>query len=125
MQITLKQLRESAGALGKLGNAAGLPVKKAYWLGRLIDQVEAPLNTLEKRRQAMIKELSPGDGQPWPDDTIEKFEAQFEELMGERIDLPDVQFTLDEIAKADLSAIEMRVLRYLLTAPTEGEDANG
>lgn len=122
MQITLKQLRESAGALGKLGNAVGLPVKKAYWLGRLIDQAEGPLNTLEKRRQSLIKELSPGDGQPWPDATVEQFEAQFTALLDEKVELPDVAFTLDEVAKADLSAIELRVLGWLITAPEDGSD---
>lgn len=123
MKVTLKQIRESAGAMARLANAQGLPVKKAYWLGRITDQIEPELQRVEKQRVALIKKHT-GDrdgAQPWPDEAVEAFEAEFFDFLNTEIEIHDLALSLDEVSPANLSALDIRALEYLITPPTDGD----
>ena len=61
MLITLGELRKSATSLSRLAQVGTLPVKKKYWLGRLIDKADGELKRCEKERVELVKKDADGN----------------------------------------------------------------
>lgn len=133
MKLTLKQIRESAGPLALLNQSAGLPVKKAYWLGRLADLVEKTAADVEKQRVALIKKHFPdleANGGAVPGDAVKVFEAEFDELLAETIEAPDLSIPFEALEGLTffangasmanlLSGRDLTLLDWLIMPPAE------
>lgn len=121
MAITLERLQQSAASLGNLAQVGSLPVKKKYWLSRLIDKVDAELKAFEKARIELVKKHGEGDEQQgWrvlPENLV-AFGKDQAELLTVEIDLGiDLSFSIEELDSDRLTAADFLNLRWLIAEP--------
>ena len=125
MKITLKQLNRSYGHLQLLA-AQELPAKVAYKIGRIIDGAESEQNRLNKAIGKVAKDLGFALGtqnQPpqmietkaaVPEDIIEKFNDQADDLMTAEVELWGDPFKLSELASAKLTGAMCATLSWMI-----------
>ena len=133
IKVTLKQLNRSYGHLQLLAGQE-LPGKVAYKVGRILDGVESEqtrLNkALTKEAKALGFTLGNKDQAPQmieskasvPDEIIEKFNDQAEELMTAEVELWGDPFKVSELAAhAKLTGAMCATLNWLIV--DDGETA--
>lgn len=111
MKTTLNNLVNSSGALSTLVEMK-LPAKLAYRLARLGKQVGDELELFNKQRVALLEKYGEKEGEQYrlKPETQEGFQAEYAELLGEEVELPDITVKVDEIPDsirpADLMALD-------------------
>ena len=121
MQITLKQLVngwESLSKLGQVSAGAGLTIKQAYWVGKVIAAAEPELQRFDKLRMGLAETLGETvDGQMQiKPENVQAFTEQVEALLAETIELPGQTLALNELASnLPLSGLDLIRLNWLIT----------
>lgn len=109
-------------SLVKLGAESGLPMKKRYWLGRLLDAAVSEIKTIEKHRNDLVKKYA-GDGPQVPSAKVEAFTKEFNDLLEVEIELPSVEISLDDLGDdSALNAIDLMSLDWIVTGPAESAE---
>ena len=125
MKVTLKQLNRGYGHLQQLA-AQELPAKVAYKVGRILDGAESEQNRLNKAFAKIAKDLGftlGSQNQPpqmietkaaVPEDIIEKFNGQADDLMTAEVELWGDPFKLSELTTAKLTGAMCATLNWLI-----------
>ena len=121
MIITLGKLRKSAVSLSRLTEIGTLPIKKKYWLARLIDKAEGGLIQCEKERVKLVKKYGEGDeekGWQVTSENLAAFAKEESELYEIELDLEvDLSFSIDELDSDKITAADFVNLKWLITDP--------
>ena len=113
VEFELNELVIGKDSLVKLLQA-DLPVKKAYKLGKIVKKVEEELKHFEEQRQSLLKKYGePIENNQVKINDVERWNEDFKELISEKVELEIVKFTLDELEKAKLSAVDLNNLNKL------------
>lgn len=117
MNVTLGQIRTAieSGALSKLATEP-LPIKQAYWVGRIAEAAETEYRRIEKHRIELVKAHGTQTDDQWqvPPEKNEIFQADFATLLLESVELPSNGFTLDELGDIKLSGLDFLNLAFLI-----------
>lgn len=123
MKIKLAELKPIAEGLKEILDKE-LPVKPAYWLGKLLRRVESELNAFDEARMKLIAKHSTEKddrGNPKVDETNnryivdeEAFGKEFIELSEEEIEIEFNPIKLDSLGDVKLKPITMAKLERIL-----------
>ena len=118
MKITLNELQQSFGSLGKLGSQEKLSIKQKYWVSRLIKKCETELKHVEDARLALVEKYKKEHGEKWADDKaqIQLFLDEFNTLLQEETeDFGINPFKLSELPEDNtLTAIDLARLDWFI-----------
>ena len=121
MFISLGELRKSATSLSRLAQVGTLPVKKKYWLGRLIEKADGELKRCEKERVELIKKYGEGDeekGWQVTTDNLTAFSKEESELYEIEVDLEVyLSFSIEELDSDKITAADFVNLKWLIAEP--------
>lgn len=110
IKVQLGELRNITEGLNEIGEVK-LPIKTAYWIGRIAKKVHSEMETFEKIRLELIKKhaLTDTDGQPVIEDgqyqfgdNRGEFEKEFMELATEEIEINVNPLKLDQFGGAEV-----------------------
>lgn len=124
MKIQLKQLDEIKVSLSKLLTAPGVPARVAYRAAKFSKAIAKEIEEMEEARVELVKKYGKDDGKGNFSVTTENqdtFKEQYDEVLKEEIELPDVQLKIDDLEKSGLTMLDIANLAFLLseTDPTE------
>ena len=116
MELTLKQVVEAFEAIKKLSDVPagnGISIKQAYWLSRLLVEVETEIKRIENLRL----EHSDGESRIKPEHVM-AFTGEIESLLAETINIPcrglDLSLENLEKANAPLTAFDLKNMNWVL-----------
>lgn len=116
MEITLNQLINSRKSLDKLF-MQDLKARTSFLLFRLQPQVFSELTNYDQARLALCKKLGTLNLETNKyefGDKLEAFESEYIELINTQITLDTEPLQLDDIADAQLSALDFLALSWLI-----------
>lgn len=123
MKFKLAELKPFAEGLREILDKE-LPVKPAYWLGKLLRKVETELNSFDETRMKLIvKHSTEKDekGNPKVDETTNRymvdedaFGKEFMELCEEEVDIEFTPIKLEALGDVKLKPITMAKLERIL-----------
>lgn len=123
MKFKLAELKPFAEGLTEILNIE-LPIKPAYWLGKLLRKIEAELKHFDETRMKLIVKHSTEkdeNGHPKVDETTnryivdeEAFSKEFIELCEEEIDIDFKPIKLEELGDVKLKPITLAKLEKIL-----------
>ena len=123
MKFKLAELKPFAEGLKEILDVE-LPIKPAYWLGKLLVKVENELKHFEEARLKLIAKHSiekDEKGRPKVDETTnryvvdeEAFGKEFIELCDEEIEIDFKPITLDELGDVKLKPITLAKLERII-----------
>lgn len=114
MKVKLEKIVNGKQSLVNLLNQS-LPVKTSYRLGKLVSKVERELKDFEAKRLELVKK----HGDPVEGDSnkiqvregnLEEFTKELNELLDVDVDLNFEPVSLDQLADAKLSAVDLNAL---------------
>ena len=128
MELTIKALLNSRGALATLGNTKGLQSVVAYRIAKNIKAINAELETYEETRVNLVKEYAKKDkdGNPLKketngnevydieDEKMEELNKEINRLMDETVEIDIKKISLDDLNNAGLSAFELEAVEFML-----------
>lgn len=128
MELTLKTLLGASQALAELADTRGLPSVVAYRIARNVKAIDKELEVYNEQRKKLLEEKANKDenGEPImkdgpngayydiPNDLMEEFNKELEELKDETVDIDIKKVTLAEIDNAQLSAFQLNALEYMI-----------
>jgi 3-deoxy-D-arabino-heptulosonate 7-phosphate (DAHP) synthase class II len=103
MKITLKELQEKRESYERLLGASDVPAGTMFRIRAFVKAVMAALKQLDDERTELIKkhgEKIAGDRYKLKKDKIDTFLADFDEVLKEEVELPEVKIGLNELEGA-------------------------
>ena len=125
MKTTLKELNDIKSSLAKLITAQGVPARVCYRDSKFTKKVAKEIETLEEARLVIVKKYAgPADPQGnisvLPENTV-RFKDEFDALLKEEVELPDVQVAIGDLENAGLTMLDFANLDFAIVDvdPTE------
>lgn len=124
MKTTVKHLDEIKQTLSKLLTASGIPVRVAYRATKFSKFVQKEVTELEEQRLALVRKYGKEDGhggvRVMPDQE-EAFKLDYEQVLEEEVELPEIKIKVDDLANAGLTMLDIANLDFMLVEvdPTE------
>ena len=126
MKVTLKEIWTSQRALGKLSKISPLPIKTSYWVAKRTKIISKEVESIEEKRLELVKKYGEevsGSKQgdlTVPDDKMEIFVKEFNDLLNVEVELNMEKFNLEEFAgNINISGEDMILLSFLFNEPVE------
>lgn len=117
MKIQLKELDAIKQSLAKLLTAPGIPVRTAYRAQKFSKAVAKEIMNLEDARLELVKAYGKlGEDNMWRVEpkNDEVFRDEYELILEQHVDLPDVVICIDDLQAAQLSMLDVAHLDFLL-----------
>ncbi len=115
MKFALGEIRNMKEPLGSLLDKE-IPIKSAWKLNRLIKGFDKELGEIEEFRINLIKKLGVEDVEgntQVPEDKMEQFVTEFNELLGQEIEIEFESIDIDAFGGISLSARDTMVLEKI------------
>lgn len=125
MKITVKELNSIKSSLAKLVVATGIPARACYRATKFSKKIAVEIETLETLRLELIKKhggvADPAGNIRVPDENNDAFNADFNKVLAEEIDVPDVQIAVGDLTNANLTMLDFANLDFVIveTDPSE------
>lgn len=120
MKLTLRQLADSQQALQELAFNNQLPVRTAYWAGKVVKKAQKEMQHYLEERKKILESLGkpPESGKgdyvfPTPEIKAECLK-KLEDLLDTDTELPGDPFTLEGLGNATLSPASLAQLDWLI-----------
>lgn len=121
MKITLEQLTQSRTALDELAVVQRLPIKTAYWIGKLLRKAATELADYDEARAKALKELGATPNEKtrkydFPNTKAEDaFVEQHKELVASEVDFGNIEpMKLEQFGETSISAGALSRLDWLI-----------
>ena len=126
VNINLGELREIVEGLNEVLNKE-LPIKPAYWLGKLAKKIQKEFAELEENRMKLVQKYARKgeNGQPLVENNKflfadqGSFDLQYKELIETDIEIDFIPIALDKLGDVKLSPIAMIGLEKFLAVDDE------
>lgn len=115
-KVTLSELVNMQGALRKLV-VAELPAKLAYRLAKLLKILEPEFTSYEETRRKLVEKYGDKkeDGNiQVPPEKLNDFFGEINEVLKEEVEITFFPFTVDELAKVELTVQDIVAIERLL-----------
>lgn len=117
MTITLSQIKNAEPVLSKLMNQT-LPIKTSFRITKIIESVAKDLENFEKHRLQLFDkygEQQPDNSKIIKDENIEVFSQEIAALLQETVEVPDIQFSLDDLGDIQITPGDLMFFSPWLT----------
>lgn len=103
MIVSIKTLLESDKSLKELG-AIKLPIKTAYWIGRIANKVKSEIAQYSETRDTLVKSLGTEKDGEWTvkDENLTEFFSEVGKLQDIEVDLGFDKIKLDDFGSIDI-----------------------
>ena len=125
MKIKLEDLNRVKYSLSKLLTVTTVPARVAWRCTKFSKLVSKELEELETTRIALCEQYGKLDEKEgryvFPGDGEAKFKEDFEKVLQEEVEFPDVKIAVGDLEKAGLSMMDFAHLDFLIdeTDPTD------
>ena len=123
MKIRVSELNRIKGSLAKLLVAAGIPPRVCYRATKFSKVVVSEIESLETARIALVRRygVETKGGLSVSPVNQDQFEGDFNSILAEEVELPDLRIASGDLEKSDLTFLDYANLDFLIFDSTEGE----
>ena len=118
MKITLKELNAIKGSVAKLITAQGIPSRVCHRAISFTKKMTSEIEALEEVRLKLVKQYAAPavDGvlTHVSNENLDAFTADFDEVLKEEVDIPDMKIALADLDKAGLTMQDHAALHFMI-----------
>jgi hypothetical protein len=118
MKITLKELNAIKGSMAKLLVAQGIPSRVCHRAIAFTKKMTSEIEALEEVRLKLVKQYSAPAVEGVPthvsDENLDAFTADFNEVLKEEVEIPDIKIALADLDKVGLTMQDYAALEFLI-----------
>ena len=121
MKVTLKELNKIKGSVAKLVTAQGLPGRVCHKAISFTKKVTSEIEAMEEVRLKLVKQYAApaveGVLQHVSNENLDAFNADFDEVLKEEVDVPEIKIALADLDKAGLTMQDHAALDFMIDDP--------
>ena len=118
MKVTLKELNKIKGSVAKLVTAQGLPGRVCHKAISFTKKVTSEIEAMEEVRLKLVKQYAApaveGVPQHVSNENLDAFNADFDEVLKEEVDVPEIKIALADLEKAGLTMQDHAALDFMI-----------
>lgn len=117
--MKLKELNDIKGSIARLLVAPNISAKVAYRATKFSKKLAKEIDDLEEQRVALVRKYGVEENGNYrvPPSRLPEFEAEFNQLLEEEVEIPVLRISVDELEKAGLTMLDFANLDFLIEEP--------